>query len=223
MHNTRTNPSELIAKNIPLERVSWDNLRPAAETLHRAFEENPMMRLMASAARSPNQAIHVNFSHILQRARVNGVVLRTSEQHEGVAVWFLEGFARSNLRLNLAVMLYKLRAFRLRKISQLLPFYLQIEKAHYRIISQPHYYLEILGVDPEYQGQGYSSKLLRPVLAHADANRKKCYLETQSEKNVSIYEHFGFQVVETIPVDFDPTPYSLMLRPPVSPPSYFFS
>ena len=223
MGKNKINPSEKIAVDISVEQVPWTNLIPAAETLYRAFADNPMMRYMASAARNPNRAIHENFSHVLARARVNGIIIRTSPQHEGIAVWFLEGFARSSLPLDMGIAWYKLRSFRLREISTLLPFYLKIEKAHARVIHQPHYYLEILGVDPKYQGQGYSSKLLRPVLAHADKHRKKCYLETQSQNNVSLYRHFGFEVVETIAVDFDPEPYSLMLRKPVPKNSYFFN
>lgn len=223
MRQKKRNPSELIAAHIPVERVSWNRIRPAAETLQRAFADNSLMRYLATAARDPNAAVQQNFSLILARARVNGVVMRTSESHEGIAVWYLNGFGRSNFFLDLAIIWYKLRAFRWREISCLLPFYIQVEKAHARIIRQPHYYLEILGVAPQYRGQGFASKLLRPVLEHADANRRKCYLETQSQENVALYEHFGFEVVETIPADFDDTPYSLMLRKPVPQSSYFFN
>jgi len=222
MNAIKKNLSEIIAAEIPVEQVSWDDLTPAANTLQRAFADNAMMRFMTASARNPDAALNQNFVHILRRTRVNGIIMRTSERHEGIAVWFLNGFATSSLLLNLGVAWYKLRAFRLREIRKLLPFYMQIERAHARIISQPHYYLEILGVAPRFQGQGYSSKLLRPVLAHADEKRLKCYLETQDEENVSLYQHFGYEVVDTIPVAFDPTPYSLMLRKPRTAKSYFF-
>jgi len=223
MVNKRLNISEAIAANIPVEQVPWSDLQPAAAMLYRAFADNAMMRFLASAARSSECAVRENFMYILQRACVNGIVIRTSAQYEGVAVWFLQGFARSSLPLDLRIAWYMLRSYRLRDICLLLPFYRQIEQAHARIILQPHYYLEILGVDPQYQGQGYSSKLLRPVLAHADQHRKKCYLETQSERNVCLYQHFGFEVIDTIPVAFDAVPYTLMLRKPDPQSSYFFN
>jgi ribosomal protein S18 acetylase RimI-like enzyme len=218
----KKNPSELIAAEIPVEQAPWADLTPAAEMLYRAFADNPMMRFMASVARSTNHAVRENFTYVLQRARVNGIITRTSARYEGVAVWFLQGFARSNFALDSRIAWYMLRSYRLRDIQSLLPFYVKIEQAHERIIRQPHYYLEILGVDPQYQGQGFSSKLLRPVLSHADQHRKTCYLETQSPNNVSLYQHFGFEVMDTIPVDFDPVPYTLMLRKPVPQNSYFF-
>ncbi len=218
----KKNPSELIAADIPVEQVLWDELQPAAEMLYRAFADNAMMRFLASAARSSERAVRENFTYILERARVNGIVLRTSPRYEGVAVWFLRGFAQSSIKLDVRIAWYMLRTYRLRDIRMLLPFYMQIEQAHARIIRQPHYYLEILGVDPQYQGQGFSSKLLRPVLAHADQQRKHCYLETQSDSNVALYQHFGFEVMDTIPVAFDAVPYTLMLRKPIPQKSYFF-
>jgi predicted GNAT family N-acyltransferase len=52
-----------------------------------------------------------------------------------------------------------------------------------------------VAVDPELQGQGYSSKLIRPMLERLDSQELPCYLEAQSESNVSIYEHYGFEVL----------------------------
>jgi hypothetical protein len=34
------------------------------------------------------------------------------------------------------------------------------------------------------------------MFAHADKEGVPCFLETQAEKNVALYEHFGFRVVE---------------------------
>ena len=114
----KLNPSELIAKEIPVEKVKWDQTKPAAETLHRAFAVNPLMELMENAARNPNRAIHENFTAIIARARTNGVVMRTSPQHEGIAVWYLTGFTRSNLLMDVRLAIYKIRSFRVREIGR---------------------------------------------------------------------------------------------------------
>ena len=63
-------------------------------------------------------------------------------------------------------------------------------------MSFPHWYLQLLGVDPVYQGKGYASILLRAMFARIDEERLPCYVETQNEKNVPIYQHYGFKVVE---------------------------
>lgn len=61
---------------------------------------------------------------------------------------------------------------------------------HYR-----HYYLWILGVEPERQGQGLGSVLLRSLSARAEADGVPCYLETDKPTSVKIYERHGYQVV----------------------------
>ena len=59
-----------------------------------------------------------------------------------------------------------------------------------------HWYLCILGVDPRFQGKGYAGKMVRAMLARIDKEGVPCFLETMTEKNVSIYEHLGFRVLE---------------------------
>jgi MFS family permease len=52
---------------------------------------------------------------------------------------------------------------------------------------KPHWYLWLLGVDPDRQGQGVGSALLAPILARADAEGLPCALETLTERNVWFY------------------------------------
>jgi len=59
---------------------------------------------------------------------------------------------------------------------------------------------------------GFASRLVKPVLAHADQSRRDCYLETHSEKNVALYQHYGFEVADTIKPGFSGDAYYLMLR-----------
>jgi ribosomal protein S18 acetylase RimI-like enzyme len=51
-------------------------------------------------------------------------------------------------------------------------------------------------VDHKFQGNGYASKLLRPMLKRLDEEVVPCYLETLEKHNVGLYEHFGFKVVD---------------------------
>ena len=44
----------------------------------------------------------------------------------------------------------------------------------------PHYYLDSLGVEPEWQGRGLGSALMQPVLARCDAERMPAYLNAGS-------------------------------------------
>lgn len=60
---------------------------------------------------------------------------------------------------------------------------------------KPHYYLFMIGVDPDSQGKGYGGQLLRRLNDVADNAGADCYLETDKPESVSLYEHFGYRVV----------------------------
>ena len=67
---------------------------------------------------------------------------------------------------------------------------------------EPHWYLRVLGVDPDVQRSGIGSALIRPVLAQADEEGVGAYLTTAVEANVAWYARFGFEVVD----ELRPTP-----------------
>ncbi|MBY8988143.1 MAG: GNAT family N-acetyltransferase [Candidatus Lokiarchaeota archaeon] len=70
-------------------------------------------------------------------------------------------------------------------------------KKHKEHADFPHIYLYNLAIDPSHQGKGYASRLLKPMFTRLDEANLHCYLESH-ERNQSLYEHFGFDVVERI-------------------------
>ena len=72
-----------------------------------------------------------------------------------------------------------------------------MEKLHKKYVPEPHWYLFGIGVDPELQGRGLGTALVKEGLASADAESCPCYLETSEERNLAFYERHGFVVVET--------------------------
>ena len=63
--------------------------------------------------------------------------------------------------------------------------------------STPHIHLNMIGVRPSAQGQGLSRRLIEHVhnLSVADTNSEGVSLTTEIEKNVSLYQHFGYKIV----------------------------
>ncbi len=69
------------------------------------------------------------------------------------------------------------------------------EALHHRDMTDPHWYVMVLGVAPAFQGQGYGRALLQPMLDRAELEGVPCYLETTQPKNVSFYRRLGFDVL----------------------------
>jgi len=66
-----------------------------------------------------------------------------------------------------------------------------MEKVHPH---KPHWYLQTIGTDPQFQGKGYGGVIMRQTLATADAAHMPCYLESSKDTNLPIYRSFGFEV-----------------------------
>jgi ribosomal protein S18 acetylase RimI-like enzyme len=128
----------------------------------------------------------------------------TTPTLKGVACWTAPGQAnlngwqmlRSGFALPRAIMRYR-PATRERFLTVLAV----MERVRHEVMPKNNYwYLWALGVEPDYQGQGIGGRLLQPVLEKANAAGLACYLETETERNVTLYRKHGFYVAreETI-------------------------
>ena len=135
----------------------------------------------------------------------------------GVAIWAPPGTYPFDLRTNLRMSPHILKLFgRLgpRTIARLADMDTNAAK-HFP--SEPTWYLQALGVDPNRQGAGIGSAILRECLSRVDAEGKAAYLETSGEANVRLYRRHGFEIrddnVQLVPADLGVT-HCTMFRPP---------
>ena len=66
-----------------------------------------------------------------------------------------------------------------------------LDRAHPRDV--PHYYLSLLGTDPQHLGRGYGLGLLEDNLREIDALGMPAYLESSNPGNVALYARYGFE------------------------------
>ncbi len=61
---------------------------------------------------------------------------------------------------------------------------------------EPHYYLMLLGVHPNFQRKGYARALLEVLHARSEAHPTSIgvYLETANPQNVALYKYFGYHL-----------------------------
>jgi ribosomal protein S18 acetylase RimI-like enzyme len=57
-----------------------------------------------------------------------------------------------------------------------------------------HWHVELVGVEPDLQGQGIGRKVVEAALRRADAASEPAYLETDTTRNVEFYRRHGFEV-----------------------------
>jgi ribosomal protein S18 acetylase RimI-like enzyme len=78
---------------------------------------------------------------------------------------------------------------------------------------EPHWYLPVIGVEPNAQGTGLGGALMRHAVARCDQDRLVAYLESSNPRNISLYERHGFEIMGEIQMGSAPV-VTPMLRQP---------
>ena len=184
----------------------------AATVLADAFQPDPVWQVLfrdvAPAQRSA--AFEAPVRYCLKYGRVYA----PSAALEGVAAWtpgaladmtpwrmLLSGAMGAGIRMGMSTS---------RKMMQVFAPIEADRKATMR--GKDYIYLLVIGVAPQLQGQGHAGKLLRALFAESARARVPIYLETQTESNVRLYEHFGFEVVKEIELPLVGLPMWEMVR-----------
>ena len=81
-------------------------------------------------------------------------------------------------------------------------------------VSEPHYYLALIGVLPDRQGRGLGGSLLASMLEQLDRDGLAAYLENTNERNVELYERFGFRTAAELTLAPAAPKILCMWRPP---------
>ena len=200
-----------IWKSINLYQLNSSDIKLAEKVMAKAYfeaEEEFQFKKASKNLKFLEKLMHTTLKYTIRQGRV----FAPSPQLEGVAAWlpsdkiFISDwqYIRSGILIPIIIAgrkwLKKMRVY-----DEL------CKKKHQEHADFPHLYLYNLAVHPEQQKKGYASKLFNPVLAALDQFELACYLET-NERNIPLYKHFGFQVVDQVFLnEFDSKAY-FMLR-----------
>ena len=179
-----------------LLRLTWKDRDAGAVVLGRAFTEYELLQYYFHDERE-RRAVAVTLAFIeLSVCLKYGEVYASSVRLEGVSAWLPPGKAPfGGLQIIRTVPLSVLFRLGRQGASRMWGYGRYVDNLHRKLVPYPHWYLQIIGVDPAYQGQRFSSQLIRPMLERINQEHLSCFLETNTEKNVAIYRRFGFEVV----------------------------
>ena len=184
-----------------LVRLRKTDIKQAARVLTESFQQYPLLVQKYPDESQRNKAAYYFFLVIVGYGIRWGEVYAASPWMEGVAVWYRsERFPMRFRKILRSVPLSALLGFpwsgvgRLQKASDF------VEARHQRTAPAEHWFLDSVGVLPQYQGKGYGGKLIRAMLVRTDRESLPVYLDTMDEADVRRYEHFGFKVIDKSPV-----------------------
>jgi GNAT superfamily N-acetyltransferase len=181
-----------------------------AGVLARSFFDDPVMRWMF-----PEHGKRLRHNERFFAMRVRGLLdqeaVYTTDGHRGAAVWALPERWRMPPFEALAAG-FRLLTMVGRRAPTLARGWDVVEKAHPR---EPHYYLAILGTEPELQGRGIGSALMAPVLDGCDRDEIPAYLESSREENIAFYARHGFRVTGEVDLPGGPRVWPMWRDPAV--------
>jgi ribosomal protein S18 acetylase RimI-like enzyme len=180
-----------------LVQLKKSDIKAAAAMLTLAFRNYPLLVSVFSDAFERRRMAFYYFQYELAYAVRYGQVQATSPNLEGVATWLISDFFPPNLwQAMRSVPLSVAWGFARGGGARLKPVGDYLDARHTHLAPFRHWYLQTIGVAPEFQKNGYATRLIQSMLVRTDKEGLPCYLETMDEINVRIYEHFGFKVIE---------------------------
>ncbi|MBN1121203.1 MAG: GNAT family N-acetyltransferase [Anaerolineae bacterium] len=198
-----------------LYRLTRADIKPAGAMLARAFFEDVHSVAFFPDPQVRRKKLKYAFEFIVRYGVLFGEVYAPTSALEGAAAWVYSTRIERTL-----LHLIRCRAPSLALKSGLgvlrkqLPINTFIENLHHEQTPFPHWFLDPLGVDPDQQGKGYASRLMRPMLARCDREQMPIYLYTNRASNVAMYEHYGFEVLSEDKLPGTEIPHWTMLRQP---------
>jgi ribosomal protein S18 acetylase RimI-like enzyme len=198
-----------------VRRAASADVEPMAAQLCRSFFDDPVMEYVFRNERRRTQGMQRYFTSQMRGDYLAFGGCYTTDDYRGAAIWAPAG---KPLLTGMAGIANLVRA--LPYVASHLPTTLKmislIESMHPH---EPHWYLATLGTDPEAQGRGIGSALMRPALDYCDAEARPAYLESSKERNISFYNRHGFEVVREVAFPRGGPKVWTMWRQPKGPPA----
>ena len=146
----------------------------------------------------------------------DAVIYADSEEINGFAVWLPFGFTGSKtlpflMNGGLSLILHS----GLGIIGRLLTYETYAMNLKKEFTENYDWYLYNLSVKSSAQGKGIAGRLMRPMLQFCDDERMVAYLETNKESNVSMYRHYGFDLMKEELIPKSTVTHYAMVRKPI--------
>lgn len=189
-------------------------LKAASQLLGKAFQNDPLMVYLTPDASRRRRLLPALFGVVARYCLRYGTIYTTPDL-DGVACCLPPGqtmptigrMLRSSLRgapvqLGLSGLVRFLHASK------------YMDEAHEQTMAGAHWYLWVLGVDPQQQGHGFGGKLVQMLLQQAREQNLPCYLETENPRNVPFYQQHGFRLKsETVVPNSEVHVYAFLWEP----------
>ena len=196
-------PRPLVREALASER------RTVLDVLGRAFFDDPIA-MYVYPKDAHRRARYGRFMGLAMDAFEGEGKILTNDIVQAAAIWqaplesgHRTGFFKQLRLMTTLLSLTRSGFFRAARMAELM-------STHH--LREPHWYLAVLGTDPEAQGQGLGSAVMRPILDQCDRTGIPAYLESSKESNLPFYQKHGFEVIDELKIPDGPSMWPMVRR-----------
>jgi ribosomal protein S18 acetylase RimI-like enzyme len=199
-----------------LYRVQKGGITQAGKVLADAFQRDPLWNKICEGESDIEKRFHALFEAFVRYCLKYGEVYAPSKNLEGVIGWVSGKYDDMNAwrMIRSGAMGAAMRiGLSIRKKMRLV-YKPIIEDRHEHMAGCTYLYLLVVGVATELQGKGFGRKLIDAAIEKSEREGLQLYLETETEENMKMYEHFGFRLLKRITLPIVDLPVWEMVRKP---------
>ena len=176
-------------------KANLGDLHALARTLSLAFDDDPLTVWLFPNEAARRRKLPTFFRSLLRASLPFGEVYTTDET-QCAAIWNPPGTFPLGWYKDAKVGLTTSRLVGPR-ITMCARGLLYFASHHPK---ERHWYLQMLGTEPQWQSKGLGSAMMAPILDRCDREGERVYLESSKERNIAFYGRHGFTVTEEIQV-----------------------
>ena len=180
---------------VALPQDGWGAVAPG---MARAFQDEPMFVAGFPDSHRRLEKMEAFMRWLYRESLLGGAVVESTPSLSAVAVWEPPGH-KDSLLTHVRTAPQAVAFIRLADRGDLGRFFglvTRLQRRRRELLPEPHWYLGMLGVDPDRQRFGLGALLARHGVARADAMGMPVYLDTDTPAKARFYEKLGFDVIE---------------------------
>ena len=198
-----------------LYKLTPDDLKNVCVVAGHAFENDPVMVFAYPEEQERKQKSQYGFYMIYNYGIKYGLAYATSKNLEGITIWLPSGKVYpSTWAMMRYGAFYTMRkvGLKMKVMKRTMTIFNYQEERHKALVPFDHWYFQNIAVKPEEQGKGYGRLLISTMLKTIESDGLPVFVETNTGKAMSIYQKFGFEILEHTIIPETDIPLWCMLK-----------
>lgn len=179
-------------------KANYDDKPLVVDILSKSFGNNQSVNYIANSRKNGTNRIRYLMDYSFEVCHQFGEIYLSDDRH-AVALILYPETKKTNFSSVLLDVKLILNCIGVSNIGKALKRESSIKKLQPQ---KPMNYLWFIGVDPQEQGNGIGSQLMKEVIDHSEKMKKPIYLETSTLSNLPWYEKFGFKIYDELNLSY---------------------